>query len=129
MKTPELTRTKQLETILTLSVAPVVFYLLGHRQHPALLWIALGMGAVGLTSTYLTAKISWAWYKLGELMGMVTGKVILVIVFFVFLLPIALLSRVFSKGSGALQLHKTSGPSYFIIRNHRYTSADLKNVW
>ncbi len=129
MKVTKPTREKELETILTLAAAALVFYFLTHKQHVYWILISLMLALIGVLSKYLTAKISWGWNKLGELMGMVTGKVILSVVFFVFLFPIALLSRLFNKASDSLQLNKRNVDSYYFIRNHRYKPEDLKNVW
>lgn len=121
-------REKELETILVLCVALVVFYFLTKQQHIYLLKLSLVLGVIGMFSKYLTSKISWAWLKFGEMIGAVMSKIILSIVFFGFLFPIAILSRIFSSNRNALQLKKT-GSSYYFIRNHKYEAKDLKNVW
>lgn len=129
MKAPKATRAKELETILTLCIALVVLFFVTKKQHAYYLTLSVLLGLIGLFSVYLTSKISWAWLKLGELMGSVTGKIILSLVFFVFLVPIALASRIFSNGRKILQLQKSNQPSYFFTRNHKYEAKDLKNVW
>ena len=129
MKAPKATRAKELETILTLCVALVVIFFVTKKQHAYYLTLSVLLGLVGLFSVYLTSKISWAWLKLGELMGAVTGKVILSVVFFVFLFPVAIVSRIFSNNRKALQLERTTGASYYFTRNHKYEAKDLKNVW
>ncbi len=129
MKAPKATREKELETILTLCVALLVIFFVTKQQHNYLLKIGVVLGLVGMFSTFLTAKISWAWLKVGELMGAVMSKVILSAVFFLFLFPIAMLSRLFSGGKNSLQLKKGNVTSYYFTRNHKYEAKDLKNVW
>ncbi|MES2620945.1 MAG: hypothetical protein V4615_08835 [Bacteroidota bacterium] len=128
MQQTKLNREKELETILVLCVAFLVIYFLTKQQHTYLLKLSIGLGLIGMFSKYLTSKISWAWLKLGEMMGAVMSKVILSVVFFGFLFPIALLSRVFSGNKNILQLKKPEG-SYYFSRNHKYESKDLKNLW
>ena len=128
MKTPKGSREKELETILTLCVALVVLFFITKKQHAYYLTLSVALGLIGMFSKYLTSKISWAWLKLGEMMGAVMSKVILSAVFFLFLFPIALLSRLFSKNNN-LQLKKTSTNSYYFTRNHKYEAKDLENVW
>lgn len=128
MKAPKATREKELETILTLCVALVILFFVTKKQHAYYLTLSVLLGLVGMFSKFLTSKISWAWLKLGEMMGSVMSKVILSAVFFVFLFPIALLSRLFSK-SNSLQLKKTGQTSYYFTRNHKYEAKDLENVW
>ena len=129
MKAPKAIREKELETILTLCVALVVIFFVTKQQHNYLLKIGVVLGLIGMFSTFLTAKISWAWLKVGELMGAVLSKVILSAVFFLFLFPIAMLSRMFNGGKNSLQLKKGNESSYYFTRNHKYEASDLKNVW
>jgi len=128
MKAPKATREKELETILVLCVALVVIFFATKQKHNYYLTVSVVLGAIGIFSNYLTSKISWAWLKFGEMIGAVMSKVILSAVFFLFLFPIALLSRLFSKNY-SLQLKKSTGDSYYFTRNHKYEAKDLKNVW
>ncbi len=126
MKQPKQTREKELETILVLCVALVIIFFV--TQHKHYLTASVVLGLIGMFSKYLTSKISRAWLKLGEMIGAVMSRVILSAVFFLFLFPIALLSRLFSKSS-SLQLKKSSADSYYFTRNHKYAPKDLDNVW
>ncbi len=119
-------REKQLETILSIVLGLAVIYWVtkNHYLLPAIVIVS----SIGLFSNYLTEKIHWLWMKLSHVMGTVMSKVILSVVFFVFLFPIALLSRLFIK-KDSLQLKKTSGNSYYTVRDHVYTREDLENPW
>ncbi len=128
MKAPKATREKELETILVLCVALVVIFFATKQKYTYYLTASVVLGVIGMFSNYLTSKISWAWLKFGEMIGAVMSKVILSTVFFLFLFPIALLSRLFSKNN-SLQLKKSAGDSYYFTRNHKYEAQDLKNVW
>jgi hypothetical protein len=128
MSKNKLTREKELETILTICVALVVIFLLSKQHHKYWLTISVVLGLTGMFSKYLTSKIAWAWMKLSEGMGAVTSKIILSIIFFVFLFPIAMLSRLFGSKS-SLQLKKPEGDSYYFMRNHKFEAKDLENVW
>ena len=123
-------RQKHLETILILVLALGVFYWFSHEKRPQvakyLLLAALIIGLIGVFIPYLADKIHWAWMKLSHVMGWVMSKVILSVVFFVFLLPISLLVKAFGKGNMKL---KTSGTSYYKDRNFVYTKESLENVW
>lgn len=120
-----MTKEKNLETILTLCVALMIFYFVFDLK--LLLKIAIVLGLIGMFSNYLSGKIAWAWMKLAEGMGYVMSKVLLTVVFFVFLFPIAILSRLLNKDK--LQLRKTTFGSYYIERNHEFAKKDLENVW
>lgn len=128
MKNEKLTREKELETILVLCVFLVIVFLVGKQHYRFLLTLSVVLGLIGMFSKYLTSKIAWAWMKLSEGMGAVTSKIILTAVFYLFLFPVAMLSRVFSK-KDSLQLKKTTGDSYYLVRNHKYEAKDLENTF
>ena len=119
-------REKQLETILSIVLLLTIFYWI--TKNPYLLPVAAVMMAIGLLSQYLTGKFYWLWNKLTEFIGFVVSNVILTLVFFLLLFPIALLSRLFSK-KDPLHLKSSSGDSYYSVRNHQYTKEDLENPW
>ena len=128
MKKEPLTREKELETILTICVGLVVAYFATKQQHVWLLKLSVLLGLVGMFFKFLTTKIAWLWMKIAEIMGAVTSKIILSAVFFLFLFPISLLQKIFSK-KDALQLKKTTGASYYFVRNHKFEAKDLENSW
>jgi hypothetical protein len=123
-------RQKHLETILVLVLALGVIYWLSHIKRPELakylLLTALILGLIGVFIPSLADKIHWAWMKLAHVMGWVMSKVILTVVFFVFLFPMALLMRVFGKGAVKL---KQEGSSYYKNRDFVYDKESLENVW
>jgi len=66
------------------------------------------------------------WILLGEGLGWINNRIILSIVFFVFLFPISLLSKIFSKDPLKI---KRDQRSCFDERNHLFTKEDLENIW
>ncbi len=130
----KLNRERELETILTICIGLVVIFLVSERQllagthKKALLTVAILLGAIGLFSKVLTTYVAAAWMKLSEVLGLIMPKIILSIVFFFFLFPVALLMRLFSK-TNLLQLKKEKGDSYYFTRNHKYTAKDLEQIW
>ena len=94
-------REKSLETILAILVGLVLAHLLlGSRWF---LIAALVLGVIGLFAGRLASKITRLWLKLAEIMGLVVSRVVLSAVFFGFLLPIAILSRMSSRSAGFLR--------------------------
>lgn len=91
-----------------------------------LLWLGIGIPVMSLLSSFIAKKIVWAWYKLLELVGFVNSRIILSLIFFIFLTPLALLSRM--RKSDSLRLKKADG-SCFTERNHLYTKKDLEKMW
>jgi hypothetical protein len=117
---------KNQETILAIVLGLlVIWYFTGLT---VLIYISLGLVITAIFSQSLSGIITFLWLKLSHIMGYVMSRVILSMVFFLFLFPIALLARTFSKNS--LQLKKMpEGQSYYQERNHTYTKGDLENPW
>jgi len=117
-------REKNLETILVLVGALLVFYFIFHKD--LLLKIALFLAAIGLFIPYLAEKIHWAWMKLAHLLGYVMSRVLLTVIYFIIVVPLAFFSRLAGKNSVQL---KGGQNSYFKERNFRYNKESLENVW
>lgn len=118
-------RVKVLETILVLVLALGVVYWWFARTP----WLLLAAGIIGMIGLFIPAladKVHWAWMKLAEGLGYVMSKLILTIVFVVFLVPVSLLARLFRKKT--VQMSRESS-SYFKERNYTYTRESLENVW
>lgn len=114
--------------MLTLCVAFIVLWWVTNKVHNWMPGTALVVGFVGMFSKYLTSKIAYGWMKMAEMMGGTMNKVMLSLIFFLFLVPIAILSRILSRGKSSLQLKKPEGNTYFFTRNHTYAPKDLENT-
>ena len=115
---------KSLETLLVLTGALIVVY--WNSPKKIYLLIALLFVLIGIVSPFLSSKISWLWQKFAELIGSVMSKVILSVVYFVFLVPIALVYRLTQKNP--LFLKRKEG-TYYNIRNKQYAPEDIENIW
>jgi hypothetical protein len=92
-----------------------------------LLLLVLAIGAVSIFFPVAAKGIEWAWLKLALALGWVNSRILLSVIYFVFLLPIAWISRLFTRDPLLLRKKKTS--SLFVTRNHLYTKKDLENIW
>lgn len=115
---------KHYGTILVFVLVLIIFFFV--YKNVKLLYIAVGLGAIALLIPALSRLIHKLWMKFAELLGFVMNKVILGIVFFVFLTPIAFLSRLFRKNTLKMQKNTTS---YFSDRNFTYTKKSLEQLW
>jgi len=116
---------KYLETLLTISTGFTVLYLFFNIN--AFVYIAVGMGLIALFWGKAARVISWLWFKLGEGMGFISSKIILTLVFYIVLLPLAVLSRLFKNDY--LMLKKGSQDSIFFDVNRKYGPADFEKMW
>ena len=113
------------ETCLVIMSGLILFWFV--YKIKILLTIALVIGIIGAFIPSIAKWINWAWYKLADAMGYVMSKVLLSVVFFVFLFPIAVLSKMLSK-KDSLQLKKKED-TYWTERGHGYEKKDLEQVW
>lgn len=90
--------------------------------------ISLGIAVLSIASSFFAEKIVWVWEKIALILGTINSKILLSVIFYVFLVPIALLSRLFKK-KDELMLKKKPVGSYYKERNHNYVAEDLENVF
>jgi len=123
----KLTREKNLEAALAICAGLLVLYWIFDNIY--LLIAATVVGVSALLSPFLAKMIAWFWYKLAETLGRINGFIILSVLFFLFLTPLAWMSKLFKKDELQLKRKIKPGDSYFIERNHSFTKKDLENLW
>ncbi len=89
--------------------------------------VALLVGAVSALLPIAAKWIDWAWLKLALGLGWINSRILLSVIYFVFLMPIAILSRLFTKDP--LQLKAKKAATLYDHRDHLYTKEDLENIW
>jgi hypothetical protein len=85
---------------------------------------------IGILSVFIpiaARAIEWIWMKIALLLGWTNSKVILSVVYFGFLMPIAMVSRFFTRDP--LSIRGKDVPSLFVNRNHSFHKEDLDNIW
>ena len=113
-----------METVLVLVLAMLLLYWLKRRDA----WL-IAAGAVGIVSVVVpgvAGAIHWGWTRLSLLLGEVMSRVLLTVVYFVILMPLALAAR--WMGRPAIR-RKPGGSSYFTERNHQYSKEDISHPW
>ena len=65
------------------------------------------------------------WLGFSQILGTVVSKIILSVVFFVIVFPVALIRRMMGKDSLQLKRFKKSGSSVMKTRNHQFGSDDI----
>jgi hypothetical protein len=82
-----------------------------------LLWLTLLLLIGAATGSRISAFIARYWLKLSRFIGVINTKILLSLVYFVILTPIAALFRVFNKAAVA-QFKCNDKNSYFIDSNN-----------
>ena len=84
---------------------------------------------IGLFIAPLATLISQLWLKLSHLLGAVMSRVLMSLVFFLVLLPLALLRRLFTRNDSLQLKRKADGASYYTEEVKKYTANDLQFPW
>ena len=120
IKTDPETPKTQLVIVTGLLVIAAIF------QDESFAYVSLIIGVLCIAIKPVGDRIVWAWYKLAEVLSKVMNPLILGIVYFSFITPIALLFRLF--GNDPLALKEQKG-SIYEIRDHTFKKEDLVNPW
>lgn len=83
---------------------------------------------LALIAPGLLVPIYKAWMRLGAILGRINSFLILSIIFYCVVTPIALIRRIFSKGSEKFA-YKTAKGSYWIKRASNNPVADMKRMF
>ena len=105
----------------------VVLYFIFKSKYPYLLIGAAAVGVISIAIPVAGDLIVKGWYKIAEILGAINGRILLSIVFFLVLLPVALLAKLGKKN--LLALKKESRKTVFVERNHKYVAKDMEQVW
>lgn len=111
-------------TILVISMGFLVLHLIFSWKWAVIL--SLVIGVAGILSPFLSEKIEWGWMKLANVLGYIIPNILLSIVFYLFLFPISLLSRIFNKDQ--LMLSKKYD-TYFIDINKEMDKKCFEKIW
>jgi Saxitoxin biosynthesis operon protein SxtJ len=96
----------------------------------AAVYLLYAAGIVGVLSIFIPVVgdfIVKIWFKIAEGLGWFNSRVILSIMFFVFLWPISMLYRLFTKNP--MGIKRPAGNSVYVERNHTYVKKDMENIW
>ena len=101
---------------------------LAPKRH-VFLYVAMGLHVVNMTVPIVYKPFAYIWFGISDLMGAVMSKVLLSIVFFLVVAPIAILRRMSGKDALKLRAFKGSKESAMVERNHMFTAKDLESPY
>jgi hypothetical protein len=67
------------------------------------------------------------WLNFSDLLGKITSRILLSFIFFIMVIPVALIQKMTGKDLLKLKQFKKDSGSVFKERNHKFTAADLEN--
>ena len=92
-----------------------------------LVYIATGIGFLSLLSDKLSEYIIYIWMKIAEILGWINTRILLGLVFYIFVFPFSIIFKMITKNP--LALKKTGKETNYVARNHKYDKKDLENIW
>jgi hypothetical protein len=114
------------ETILTITVALILIYVIREMRDDWMIYAALVFGGIGVLWKWFRYQVHAFWFWLADKVGFVVSRIVLSLVFLVVVVPFGLVSRLFRKD---LMMMKKGGSTYFRTRNHTYKKEDMRDPW
>ena len=123
-KNPDHIALETMAVLAFVSIAAGLFFKLN-----ALLYIALCLLFIGIFLRALSIRITHAWLKFSAVLGGISTRLVLTVIYFVFLTPIAFLYRGFHGDFIFLKRQDNAGTTYWNERDYDYTPKDFENPW
>lgn len=105
----KLKQTEPAKSVLAITVGFIIIYLATHMKWA--LMVATFAGLIGVLSDTLSKYIHIGWTKLAQVLSLIVPNILLAVVFYLFLYPISLLSKIFGN-KDPLQLKNKSNTVY-----------------
>lgn len=113
------------KTILVISVGFIIVFMITKLNWA--LWVSVSVGLIGIFSKYLSDKIDFLWMKLTWILSLIVPNIIMAIIFYVFLLPISVLSKIFGN-KDSLKLRNKS-ESVYVATEKSFESSSFEKTW
>ncbi len=114
-----------IKTILIITVGFLIVHLFTKWQWA--LNISVIVGVLGLLSNFIAKKINLFWIKTIWMLSLIVPNILLSLIYFLFLIPLAYLSKVF-KAQNQLKLRNTN-QSMFIEKHGDFSNDSFHKMW
>lgn len=118
-------KNKTYQSILVICIGFLTLYLLW--QWKWAVYLSFGVGIVSIISPFLAKQIVAAWELLALGLSYIMPNILLSLLYFLLLTPLALLARVFRKDPPIP--HKVPLKSNFKVVNKEFGPSSLENPW
>ena len=96
---------------------------------PILMLLAIVFLVMAMTYPLIFQPFAKLWFGLSTALGTVVSKIILSILFYLFVFPVAWVRRLMGKDSMQMKSWKKGKESVFRVRDHRFEAKDLENPY
>ncbi len=113
------TKINPLSTVLILIIALNIIFLISNSKE--FLYASVGLGAIVTFSSKAANFVHKAWMGLAKILSYIVPNILLTIIFFLLLLPLSVISKIFRKGD-LLNINKPSNTLW--LDNERVFTKD-----
>ena len=113
-------------SVLTIVVGLNILYLI--TDIPWIIYLAVCLGIAGIFFPAFSRLLHFLWFTLAELMGVVVSKILLIVIFYLLLAPLAMLSKLFRK-KRQFSLNKDKSTNFVYRLNAEDIEMGFKNPW
>lgn len=118
-------KSNPIHTVLTIVIGFLVLYLI--FKFSWALNMAIAIGILGLLSNRLSSLIDAAWMKLAKVLSYIVPNLLLSVIFYFILFPLALLSKLFGNKD---ELHlKNKATHNWKERTSKIKKVDFEKMW
>jgi len=112
-----------------MAVVLLLLLVFASKKREGYLLAAIVLHVVNMAVPQVYKPLAVVWLGFSELLGAVMSKVLLSIVFFGVVTPIAIFRRLAGKDSLKLRAFKKSKDSVMVERNHTFSARDLERPY
>ncbi len=118
-------KTNAIKTVLIISIGfGIVFFLFDVRWS---LYTSLIVGVLGIISSKVSQGIDYLWMKVAKVLSFIVPNILLSIVFYLFLFPLAIMSKVFGS-KNTFQL-KNKNETLWVNKNTQIEEVSFEKMW
>ncbi len=119
------TKNNPVKTVLIISVGfGIIFFLFDLKWA---LNTSLIVGVLGVISNNVCKAIDFLWMRLAKILSLIVPNILLSIIFYLLLFPIAILSKIFNA-KYTLQL-KNNSETVWLNKNTEFDKASFEKMW
>lgn len=84
---------------------------------------------INMTVPSIYRPLAVVWFGLSHLLGAIVSRIILTVIYIVFVTPVALVRQLAGKDSLKLKAFRVSEESAMVLRNHTFTAKDIEKPY
>lgn len=84
---------------------------------------------IAMIKPLLFYPFTFIWLNISNVLGKIMSKIILTVIFYLFVAPVGLFRKILGKDSLKLNQFRKSDKSVFIERDHTFTKNDMLNPY